>query len=860
MIEVINVNKNFKAKNKTLVKALKDVSFTLPNKGLIFITGKSGSGKSTILNILGTIDKPSSGDIIFNGKNITNYNERKLLKIRKDHIGFVFQDYQLIEDLNVEDNIKLAMGSLSKKISVDKILEDVDLKGYEKRNVTELSGGEKQRVAIARALSKNPTVILADEPTGNLDEQTSYQIFKLLKNISLTHLVVVITHDVLKAQKFADGIIELQEGIVIKNNIEVNNSSNEERIMPKFNKIKSLSKLALGILKRKKIKVIITSIIVTVAFSLFGFSMTLLNFDIPKTHAESMIKSNEEEVIISKNNSHIMENSLFADDIKTILSNVNSNYTLLSKLYVDNEPNKVRFGYNPEKEELGKTAFYTELDGNSLLFESYKIDKLNELNIIGEVPKNAREVIIPEILADYLVVNGFSIFNDTNKLLPNVIDARVKEQKELLGKKLWLENTYIIITGILKDDELVHFVKLKEMSSNEAQITEAKLYDEFKSVYNNFVVYVNENFFEISNFERNNVIPDTLYKIYYTYKDKNYYDMSFTATINEELVYTDGKKEQKISSLNKDEIIISKLLLDEILDYKISMKIRADLKVAKDKYDRDVANRDKKIKEQEELLLTDPNYEYVEIPEIPEIDYEKIYNNAYDQYFNSEKVLGSKLAINIAGDTYEFTIKGYQGEDNYSYLSNDFTMYNIDNNLVSSMKIKEADYEKLKDLFTKFPINEGEYNAHTKFSDKMLVIKEVVIRLSNIFKYITIAFLSFSILLFGVFIINSIITNKAKIGILKSLGYGTFKIIKIFIIESLIIGFITLIGANIINILMINISNNYITRELAFYARPVMINPYIPIYILIVICITIFVNFIIPSWIIAKIKPINLIK
>lgn len=187
MIKIDKVSRVYDG--ETPVRALDEVNFTLPEKGMVFVVGKSGSGKSTLLNVLAGFDKPTSGSIYFNNKKISDFTNRELDYYRNSTIGFVFQDYCLIETFNAYQNIKMSFDYKNKKTNrqeLDKILDSVGMKGYGKRLPKQLSAGQKQRVAIARCLAKNPKVILADEPTGNLDSKTTVQILDLLKEIFIT--------------------------------------------------------------------------------------------------------------------------------------------------------------------------------------------------------------------------------------------------------------------------------------------------------------------------------------------------------------------------------------------------------------------------------------------------------------------------------------------------------------------------------------------------------------------------------------------------------------------------------------------------------------------------------------------------
>ncbi|MGM9971294.1 MAG: ABC transporter ATP-binding protein [Anaeroplasmataceae bacterium] len=218
MIQLINIEKKFQAENEFI--ALKDVSIDIEDKKLTTIIGKSGSGKSTLLNIIGGLLKPTNGEVIVNGRNINQLNDIQLATFRNEEIGYIFQSFFLDKDMTALENVMvpLMIKGVNKKERVSiarKMLESVGLESKENIKVSKLSGGEKQRVAIARAIVNNPKIILADEPTGNLDSENGKIVMSLLKTLSREKTVVLVTHNLEDAMTYSDTIIKLKDGMVI---------------------------------------------------------------------------------------------------------------------------------------------------------------------------------------------------------------------------------------------------------------------------------------------------------------------------------------------------------------------------------------------------------------------------------------------------------------------------------------------------------------------------------------------------------------------------------------------------------------------------------------------------------------------
>lgn len=222
MLNVSNLSKTYSTASGP-VTALQDITFAVPEGQFASIIGKSGSGKSTLLSLLGALDKPTAGTIEVAGKDITKMRDRGLIAYRSKEIGFVFQNYNLVPNLSALENVMLPIEFTGKPVTYRKdrakqLLDQVGITGdMQTRKPARLSGGEQQRVAIARALANKPHLILADEPTGNLDSQTGKMIFDLLHSLARSEntTIIAVTHDLSIAGK-TDATFKLQDGRLLK--------------------------------------------------------------------------------------------------------------------------------------------------------------------------------------------------------------------------------------------------------------------------------------------------------------------------------------------------------------------------------------------------------------------------------------------------------------------------------------------------------------------------------------------------------------------------------------------------------------------------------------------------------------------
>lgn len=445
MIVLKEIEKIYLTKNSPQVVALKNINLTFESKGMVFITGKSGCGKSTLLNILGALDSCTSGSMIIENKNINEFTEKELDNYRNSYVGFVFQEFHVLNAYNVYDNIRLAKELQQEKISekeLDAYLEKVALTNLGKRKMNELSGGQKQRIAILRALIKNPRIILADEPTGNLDKINSEQIFEILKEISQEKLVIIVTHDLEAAQKYADRIIELKDGEIINDtkptlNPEKTTLTLKESHLPFLFALK----LAWNNLKRYPKKCILTIILffISLLCCILLINSSLFN----STSLAIKLMNLNENYNIEVHKINYVQNTKWKEEWQTsedqYLKNIYSGMTNpIYELYDFTTPLTFYLNTPQEPSKLFPTTpnitSYVEIKDPKIL-----------TNLSGSIPTSSNEIVIHEYLADYII--NYGIKEKNGSWIP-------QNEEELLSKThpIYLGDNEVYISGILKEE------------------------------------------------------------------------------------------------------------------------------------------------------------------------------------------------------------------------------------------------------------------------------------------------------------------------------------------------------------------------------------------------------------------------
>ena len=457
-MKLTDVTKEYKIKGGGAVKALDGISFELPERGMAFLLGKSGSGKTTLLNVMSGLDTMDGGEIEYKGRNLKSFTPAEMDSYRNTCCGFVFQEYNLIPELTVGGNVALALqlqGDRDTDAKVEKALKDVELEGYKNRRIYELSGGQKQRIAIARALIKNPEIIFADEPTGALDSATGTTILDLLKEISRQKLVVVVTHDRESAEKYADRIIELEDGRVIGDSAESGVAAQgEERTKaiewkkPKM-PLKAAVKIGCSNFKHHPIRLVWTILLAVIAFTFLGVSLTLSQYDRVRTFADVIHSSGAQTALIYKELSYYDEN-VIDQSLDQFLGADNK---VKKQVYVTEEDLQLISSYN-----AGLTVLEFNSGNQITSFQSLIAASLEEIEsaqqqtdkhiaisalgfmvlteedcmdlgytVMGRLPENSSEIAISECLLNTFMIDGIK---------ENGVAYSIESAEDIIGRKL----------------------------------------------------------------------------------------------------------------------------------------------------------------------------------------------------------------------------------------------------------------------------------------------------------------------------------------------------------------------------------------------------------------------------------------
>lgn len=789
MLELKNIKKSYKTADFTQV-ALDNINLEFRKSEFVSILGPSGSGKTTLLNIIGGLDRYDSGDLIINGKSTKDFKDRDWDEYRNNSVGFIFQSYNLIGHINVLSNVEMSMtlsgvGSKEKRRRALEVLEKVGLKDHAYKKPNELSGGQMQRVAIARALVNNPDIILADEPTGALDSNTSIQIMELIKEISKDKLVIMVTHNPELAQKYSSRIIRLLDSKIIDDTMPYNPTKKEREDAKKDSKksrktsMSFLTALSLSInnLKTKKGRTILTAFAGSIGIIGIATIMSLSN------GVQNYINRTQEETLSSYPLT-IQENTIDASAMIELMMGQNDIDTSTqeeNKVYSNDIMNEVMCTMSSKIEKNNLKRFKEYLDTNrekindSLTAIEYNYD-LN-LNIYsqrdGKTVKSNPSTVFEKIGMDFGGSNSMmSQFTSTDVFLKQLDNEDLVHSQYNLLAGNWPQNYNEVVLLVDKNNQVsdytLYSLGLKDQDELEAKYNKILSGEEIEADEQSSYTYD-----DILNLEFK-VLPQT---DYYEKEGNVWIDKSEDEEyVNQKLENAETLKvvgiiqinEEAIANTTSGVILYTKELEEHIID-KIS-----NSEIVKEQLANDKVN-----------VFT--GLEFNEKSTSKDFDINSLSDEqrAYLMSLSQEELAQVIAAYSEnANATYETTL------DKMGYV-------NIEE--PSTINIYPKDFEAKENIenfiseYNTMVENEGNESDTINYTDTVGLIMSSVTSIVNIISYVLIAFVSISLvvssIMIGIITYISVLERTKEIGILRSIGASKKDISRVFNAETLIIGF-----------------------------------------------------------------------
>ena len=883
MIKIKDIQKTYYSKNGGACTAVDGVSLEFDQTGLVFIVGKSGSGKSTLLNLMSGMDRPDSGDIWIAGKSTQEFVQNDFDVYRNTYVGYVFQDFGLIDELNVGHNIALSLQLQGVSPTDEQILEvlsKVGLGEYMYRRASELSGGQRQRVSIARALLKQSKIVFADEPTGSLDAVTGRQIFDIFKDLSKTSLVIIVSHDMESALRYADRIITLSDGKVVSDNIkstradldalkaEYDEKVNQaflpyQHIRPddtqKFETIKTAlpfkvaSRMSMSNIKSTKVRFIFAILLSMIALALFCIVDTMRGY------------SYEQATFANIKNTGI--NTVFLTQYKEIINErgeSNKEYTELYRNTIQSIQNKFGEVYQtiPLQTEI---ISYIESERNTQTNQLVEMnfDKLNQYysssilpvydadgNAMSRVPSNEPnsnfiEVMISDYTADLIMTVG-GIFNsfaiDTNND-SNTINSR-------------LDN------GVVLPNTGYDYIINQQYTSNNITF---KIVGIYFTNYKSLLDPSDKSAKTKSDFFRNYVCNNLLVQ-----KDalQNYMNAQIAVPLDMTVNYKPSVRDyqQNLITINTEILSIENLKYLDLASHSANGIFKWQ----------DGTNQPKELEQNEIIISYETLGGIKDWQFMPQFDDLKPDDFAYNlntqfsasllqsqrtPYAHPIKIVGvfDSSQINIAllqllypnlnyGDLANLVICSKESQQDFIYDSMIFS------GAYMSLNLNGNGTKVLQEL------SSIKIDAMTYMMQDIAFIDQLFTMLSSILGYTSIGLFLFVIFLVFNFMSSSVSNKKREIGILRVMGAKGRDTAKIFIIEGLILFAITAVITIIATILGISFLNTELTSRFTTISTVIVIGPLTILLAVLAFAASIFVASALPLWRIIRLRPIEAVK
>ena len=862
MIFLKNATKSYYSK-KCKKTILDNISLTFPDSGLFFITGKSGAGKSTLINVLGLLDLFDEGEMFIDDLKINELSKRQIDNIRRNYFGFVFQQFNLINELNVIENIKLSYNlSSNTNSNIEDIMKMLKIDDLKFKKINELSGGEQQRVAIARALVKKPKVLLCDEPTCMLDQENTEIIMQYLKKVSENILVVIVTHEIEHLTKYSKNIIEINNCKIINNANSINenvldkdNEFNYSLLKNKKFQVKNILMLSIRWMQYKISKLIFIIVSIMLLLSLVVLSASFITKSKNDILIESLYNSKSTYITYYRKNYYDENEKL---EIEKIGMN-NSDEENFKKNLSFYDGDKVYNYFNCEYGNLGSLNksiyenlglghnYYTKRNNGITIINKRFIEKY-KLKLYGNLPEKSNEIVITDYIFEQYKMCGY--FNEKN--------INIYKYDDLIGKYITLydENfdieVKLMVVGILDTNlDKDRYKKLSVFNNHELLYIEWKELLEY-GVHN--IAYVGENFIEELKKEIKIICPTFLGDL--KYNNRDYRGISSIENNNENIYYVKSNNNNGVICpfpVNVDNNIeINEKIYKMIDDY--AMK---DYEIVREEFINDgyydawqeyalyikqnkenIYNKEfsynffknQIIKQYSEDLINNYDYRYLKLGKdgkyVREVQIIGFYNN--NSFSNSNNIIyvSHNLFEELFSEIKEFSTP-------YKFIINPITMNNkIDENNINFTKLKMNSESLInnedKIAYITYEIGNENYAALNYINSYLQIISYIV--------------LFFSISLFVILMIliyyyyRRLINDKIKnIGILKSLGANDKEIFYIFNFQVVSIMTLAIVLSILTTTIIATIISSFCRNKLLFNFNLFDINWLVVLFLSIII-------------------------
>lgn len=815
MIELKSLKKRYVSKKGVVTDALDGIDLRL-GKGLTFIVGTTGCGKSTLLNILGKLEEPDEGQVLVDGLDLKSLNFKQGDDYRNRYVGFVFQEYNLMDELTVEENVTLAcklQGQAAEREKIEGLFERLGLAGMESKHPDELSGGQKQRVALARALIKNPRLILADEPTGALDSKTGEEILNLLREISSAVPVVVVSHNLDYAEKYGDRIVELSDGKVIGDRKKTDADEPENETFTADEKRKKTLGLReyfrfVRINFGHRWKRLAAMLVVSAFFlSLSGVVYTSFFFndervlantwrdnDVPRVMAVNALNRTEEGLL----NEYVYgdEGCLSAENIEDLSRKAGRKaypfFKYFSDVYSEGaSESSFSFAYNYGPYSNDRATYYhrnRDYIHGGMEIDAEAADALGVGVMAGRLPEKQDEMAVSDYMYEMFAYWGYRLCTVT-EIAPDSETYKIESPDDLIGKTIRVEDKRFTVTGILNMGDRSKYEPLKRNEYTDEEMSLVLAWEKELEASLNAVLFVAPGYYDAVIRPAYEAREFSKKAKLYLYSGKggdsdwlgNGLDILAPVSYLEkqadmpEIIWKNGASAYSLS----DNQIVMKVSADSLGTYKIDGKLFGNI-FGNPNYD----------SSKKEL-----NFENLK-PYAEQIfeDYSKVYIRLHGSY--SEKpyeVVGIFCDEKSKRDeeTWEWTqaknspVNLYFSESGYGHIVDFAGLYEFKGAFVP-LNGNNSDYRLLRALN-----KDGKYFLADRYSEEVASMSEVMEYVVEIGSWFALAFLFINGIMLGNYISIMIADKRRQIGILRTLGAGKKELFGIFGTEGVLLSLVT---------------------------------------------------------------------